>query len=182
MIHPEIEKRGIPDDHAISFVSWDLAVIYAESIGKRLPDEVEYEFAATAGGRFKFPWGNNVAPEGEWTLGPVGEPAFDHLDPPGRVMGLYSNVAEWTSTWGVFYPTPEFPHLQPDPAGTINARIVRGGPSSMLDGTPQPRQALDSPRGRISLVRVTGRAGVGFRCARSVRPRLKPEDFIRIIP
>ena len=34
-----------------TFVNWDDAVAYAEKIGRRLPDETEYEFAATAGGK-----------------------------------------------------------------------------------------------------------------------------------
>src|SRR5262249_31478872 len=44
-----VEPRG--DDFAVSRVSYDEALHCAEVMGKRLPTEAEYEFAATMGGK-----------------------------------------------------------------------------------------------------------------------------------
>src|SRR5262249_26967603 len=45
----------------VVLLSWDQAVAYAERVGKRLPTEEEMEFAATAGGTRRFPWGDDGA-------------------------------------------------------------------------------------------------------------------------
>jgi formylglycine-generating enzyme required for sulfatase activity len=168
----------VSDDHAVTRLSWDRAVHYAESIGKRLPDEVEYEFAATAGGQRKFPWGDEP-PGSDWKFGPVGEPAFDRLDTLPPVFGLYSNVAEWTGTWGTWYPASESPRLTAS-TSTFNQRVVRGGPPSVINGVPDSSEFAAGPRQRIGSIRQLPKSGVGFRCARSVRPRLLPGDFITL--
>ena len=64
----EIGTAGVSEDDAMAFVNWDSAVAYAEFIGKRLPDEIEYEFAATRGGTRKFPWGDDSERIAEWKL------------------------------------------------------------------------------------------------------------------
>jgi len=180
-IPSQITKAGITDDDAMVHVEWDRAVTYAESVGKRLPDEIEYEFAATAGGKRRFPWGDDAELMIDWKLGPVGEPAFDRLDTIPPVADLFSNVAEWTSTWANHYPSGNLGRrtiVAEDPT----RRIVRGGLLSLLEGTPELREALDGPRARISLNRRQASRAIGFRCARSVRPRLRPEDFGRVLP
>jgi formylglycine-generating enzyme required for sulfatase activity len=181
----EIENAGLSDDDAMSFVSWDEAVSYAESAGKRLPDEIEYEFAATQGGIRRFPWGDDDDDDAkritEWKFGPAGEPEFDRLKTAPPVMGLFSNVAEWTSTWGNLYPSPKFG--RPAIVGLDSTRrIVRGGPDSVIEGTPDVQQAVDGPRARVAIGRRDHKPGIGLRCARSAKPRLRPEDFGRIIP
>src|SRR5262249_54776726 len=51
---------GDADLRAAASLTWDQAVAYAEKAGKRLPDEAEYEYAATACGRSRFPWGGSA--------------------------------------------------------------------------------------------------------------------------
>ena len=169
-----------PLTHAVSNVTFDQAVWYAEKMGKRLPDEAEYEFAATAAGQFRFPWGNDakkVEDDGKitWPLGPVGKPDFDRTatDPP--VFGLFSNVAEWTSSWYAPYP-----NASPEDVQSFNrnfegpkGRIVRGGPWSVMIGTPGSTGKNDAwtPRWRIGMPRDSALPGLGFRCARSAQPR-----------
>ena len=89
-----------PDD-PIRGVSFYEATYFAELLGKRLPTEAEYLAAATGGGRRAFPWGDSpgdAAAQG-WRLGPVGICPVDRTPGPGPpILGLYSNVAEWTSS------------------------------------------------------------------------------------
>ena len=65
-----------------------------ELIGKRLPDEIEYEFATTFGGQRQVPWGDDLKRITDWPCGPIGQPDFDRLETVPPVVGLYSNVAE----------------------------------------------------------------------------------------
>jgi formylglycine-generating enzyme required for sulfatase activity len=170
-----------PPDEPVTDVSFDQALSYAEEIGKRLPDEFEYEFAATNGGTTRFPWGDDPKPIEDWKYGKAGEPAFDRTPGSPSVSGLFSNVAEWTLSWNVPYPTLtpdamkaffEDPAMQLRHRGT---RIVRGGPLPVINHTPERRQiSLPEhwdPRNRFGIPRNEGRPGLGFRCARSEKPR-----------
>jgi formylglycine-generating enzyme required for sulfatase activity len=170
--------RGIqklaPSD-AICNVSFDRAVFFAEKVGKRLPDEAEYEFAATNGGKQQYPWGNE-APPGPWTFGPVGSPEWDRTTTKPPVFGLYSGVAEWTTSWIYPYPTssPENYQLFFDPRfnATFRAsRVVRGGPPSVVEGQPDPQQISLGARFRSAYLRDALKPGLGFRCCRSAAPR-----------
>jgi serine/threonine protein kinase/formylglycine-generating enzyme required for sulfatase activity len=172
-------KQGITpaNSDAVAFVSWDAATFYAERMGKRLPDEWEYEFAATLGGTRKFPWGDDPALEEEWIFGVAGEPTEDRLptDPP--VFGLFSNVAEWTCSWPTLYPAHRALGFPPPPL-TSEKREVRGAPYSAATGEITAAQGRDAdPRTRFDLPRDSRVRTIGFRCARSARPRLAPEDF-----
>jgi formylglycine-generating enzyme required for sulfatase activity len=167
-----------PDDHAVAFVSWDEAVACAEAQGKRLPDEAEYEFAATAGGGSRFPWGDSPEAIRGWSFGPAGKgprPVSFPGQPP--LFGLYDNVAEWTSSWLGPYPGQKGSRRL-DPS----ERVVRGGPLSVVRRTPDPKQGRWDPRDRLGLQAPLRFPGLGFRCARSAKPRLRPEDFVAVLP
>jgi hypothetical protein len=69
----------------------------------RLPTALEWEYAATAGGAYRFPWGDHGRPEWANTPGlglgqaaPVG--TFESGRSPGGPYDLVGNVAEWTET------------------------------------------------------------------------------------
>jgi formylglycine-generating enzyme required for sulfatase activity len=165
-----------PADFAVFGVSHDQALALAELLGKRLPDETEYEYAATSGGTRDFPWGT-AATAPPWSIGPVGAVAEDRvdLDPSHPIFGLCSNVAEWTCSWHTLYPG----HAERAAAQAKQRRVVRGGDSTVLDGTPDFDPVRCSPRNRLGVIRQTWKPGLGLRCARSVKPRLEPDDFIR---
>jgi hypothetical protein len=173
-----VRKEGTPLTWAVGYVSYDDALDYAEQVGKRLPDEAEYEFAATKGGTRDFP-GDFPLPIAQWPLGPVREPGFDHLDAP-PVYGLYSNVAEWTTSRLYPYPSDDpgifACHRAPGMRKVFDdGRVVRGAPWSVIIGKPDPEEFNRGPRGRLSIKRYEMYPGLGFRCARSAAPRFLDE-------
>ncbi len=151
----------------------DFAICYAELIGKRLPTEFEYEFAATNGGTTKYPWGNEYKSIPS-QLSPVGSLEFDRTatDPP--VCGLLSNGAEITATpymvnsRNAAQMSPGFlHHLDPvfhDQRTTLTDYFVVRGTGEI------PFQTLSSKH-RTAILRTSFDEKVGFRCARSTTPR-----------
>jgi formylglycine-generating enzyme required for sulfatase activity len=169
------------DDYPISDINFYRALNYAEQVGKRLPTEAEYEYAATGGGELEYPWGNEPLINA-WPLGPVKEPAFDKTATNPPVYGLYSNVAEWIDSLPVPYNPQRqpaiFPQLHEILPGYLNLRIIRGAPPWALR-EEMPREAERSlgpspwlnARWRQHTNRDATFTTVGFRCARSVTPR-----------
>src|SRR5690606_3253319 len=82
-------------DEAFS-ADYDLAVACAEDLGLRLPTEAEYEYAATDGGRRRYPWGDSFPDETPRAAATFFTAPFDQLPTQPAVLGLCSNKAEWT--------------------------------------------------------------------------------------
>lgn len=102
------------DNEPVTQVSWKDAVAYAEWVGKRLPSETEWLWAATQRGQQQyFNWGNELLPNGKypanWWQGvfpyeDTGDDGFLGVAPvasfPPDAQGLYDiagNVWEWTT-------------------------------------------------------------------------------------
>jgi formylglycine-generating enzyme required for sulfatase activity len=171
---PELLRAHSPkDEDAVSFVTFDAAVRCAEQMGKRLPDEAEYEFAATNAGKSRFPWEGDFDVRTPWTFGPVGSQVYDRLSANSAVCGLYSNVAEWTNSWNAPYPSVERHHQWL--LMFRNQRVVRGGPYSVVEGKPRPLKRDEwqfrNASYRHGIDRDKAYPGLGFRCARSFKPR-----------
>ena len=175
-------KRALSADLPVVLITYDQALAYAEEVGKRLPTEEELEFAATAGGTRCFPWGASDEPlrAGEswhWPFGAVGQAnPRDRTgdDPP--VLGLFSNVAEWTTSWSKPYPMPLLPPgFKPRmPPNFTNQRVYKGGVPGVIEGTGPGADVKGfqvSPHWRSSQAKDVPAPGLGFRCARSVKPR-----------
>lgn len=164
--------------HPVTQVSWNDATAYCAAVGKRLPDEVEYEYAAQVGqpagsahafgndlvkdGHYRanvwtglFPL-INTAKDGYKTTSPVG--AFGE-DPLG-LSDMAGNVWEWTSNWYRPYTERE----QRWPAGKTGEKVQRGG--SFLCDPSYCYGFKVTARGHATP--DSSHMHVGFRCARSV--------------
>jgi formylglycine-generating enzyme len=174
-------------DYPVVHVAYEDAQAYAAWVGKRLPTEAEWEFAARGGldGR-DFVWGDAMEPEGRkmantwqgefpWRStarnGPGTVPGGRF---PANGYGLYDmagNVWEWTSDWfvrdGAAMQSPccagdarerSFDPCQP---GTrIPRKVLKGG--SFLCS---PSYCLRfRPAARSPQAIDTGMSHVGFRC------------------
>ena len=112
---PRSDLNGL-DEHPVVHIAYVDAQAYADWVGKDLPTEAEWEFAAQGGLEgADFAWGDELAPQGQM-LANYWQGAFPHenalLDGWERTspVGIYppsgyglfdmiGNVWEWTSDW-----------------------------------------------------------------------------------
>ncbi len=140
--------------HPVTGVTWDDAEAYARFVGKRLPLEEEWEFAARGPGNLVYPWGNTwqtgCANAGNEGTGLVNVGSYDCNSPFG-VQDLIGNAWEWTASDWQAYPGGRL--ATPASGGE---KVIRGG--SFESG---PKYATAAYR--------SGYKGVGqktgFRCA-----------------
>ena len=168
--------QPLADTRPVTHVSHSDAMSIAEQIGKRLPSEFEYEFAATLGGRQRYPWGDDPNEIREWTFGDVKSTmTWDQTPTEPSVRGLYSNLCEWTTSWQKPYPSDPVASLFPE-ATRPDRFIIRGGSPSVFRGETQPADWAKGPRQRVAEHRMTAKSTLGFRCVRSLKPRLMRHD------
>ena len=126
-------ERLEPDD-PVMHVNAHEAEAYCNFVGRRLPTEAEWEFAARYGlqeGADRYPWGN--LPSGAVNLGgvyggPVAVAAMPESDSRTGLRQMLGNVWEWTST-----PFGPYPGFTPDAYKEYSQpwfhshRVLRGG-------------------------------------------------------
>lgn len=176
------EDRPTDFDFPAEQIWWDDALWMAELMGKRLMFESEYECVATNRGTTIFPWGNDPSPAKNWMVGRVGTAPHDVIQVGGvEVKGLFSNAAEWTMTPACVYPRDDGKEIGLD-VDSADFFVIRGGDTSLIvSGEPSERLLQMGSRSRDKAHRNTMIGGLGFRCARSQRPRLTVQDIEEII-
>lgn len=169
------DKPKVADNHPVTHVSWTDAKAYASWVGKRLPTEFEWEFAAKNGenNANKYAWGTDLVVDGKymanvWQGNNVLEkqvldgflltsPVGFYGETKSGLTDMGGNVWQWCENYYKPYPynasaAPEDP----------NVRSTRGG-SFMFD------EALENSftttfRAKNSI--DTSLFNTGFRCAK----------------
>lgn len=151
------------DDHPINCVDYAMAEAYCQAVGKRLPTEREWEYAARGGSEQRmFSWGEDP-PGPKNACYEHGESCPVKSFPPGA-FGLYDmsgNVWEWTSSWFGRYP---------DEAKEGSHKVYRGGSWSRRF----PKWLRNAIRNRYLPKEFS--AALGFRCAQDAPPLTCPKD------
>jgi len=161
------------DNHPVTHVSWNDAKAYAKWVGKRLPTEYEWEFAAQNGENSKYAWGETVLIDGKhkanvWQGASLVEgkvlDGYKLTSPIGTygktkagLTDMGGNVWQWCENVYASYPG----NTRPENSDS-KVRSTRGG-SFMFD------QALENSftttfRAKNSL--DTSLFNTGFRCAK----------------
>ncbi|HEY7546147.1 MAG TPA: SUMF1/EgtB/PvdO family nonheme iron enzyme, partial [Blastocatellia bacterium] len=141
----------------VTNVNWFDAIKYAQSVGKRLPTEVEWEYAARGADKRVYPWGNDFDPQ----RANVGDPARKTIQQVGRspldkstfdALDMAGNVAEWTDSDFMRYPDLK----------TLmgSGKIIRGGSFAQ-------KRASATVTARSAMAPDESREYVGFRCVKS---------------
>ena len=147
------------EDHPINCVDWHQANAYCTHLGKRLPSEEEWEWAALSVSGHRYVWGNDKPNEWDVCVGK----GFNNTSPSGKnhtcpvaskprdrskfgLMDMSANVSEWTATkkCGDRCEEPNAP------------RVVRG--AAFTSRVVTATQSWNSYADRKG-------ASVGFRCA-----------------
>ncbi len=204
--HPEGSGSSIKgrENHPVVHVAYEDVEAYANWVGKVIPTEAEWEFAAWGGREnIEFAWGNELHPkgrmmantwQGEFPWENLKTDGYERTSPVGvfpangyRLYDIIGNVWEWTTDW-----YQEHSQIKKDSCcGT--AMNPRGGDREAsydptLPGVKIPRKVIKGgsflcapsycrryrPSARMAQPLDTSTCHLGFRLIVRPRSRFKP--------
>jgi formylglycine-generating enzyme required for sulfatase activity len=163
------------ENHPVNDVYWNQADIFCKWKGGRLPSEAEWEYAASNGGKNKYPWGEETSTCEYGVMAIMGEEADgcgeDSTWPVcSKTAGntshglcdMAGNVAEWVQDWyhDDYNGAPTDGSAWENPIGSN--RVIRGGSLISFAGKGDLRA---TSRFYHSMPSNWGYS-VGFRCAK----------------
>lgn len=110
-------------------ITWFQAKNYCQAYGKTLPSEAQWEYAATAGQKIRYSWGN-FAPSSSTCAAATNHKPTKTCSKSVNAAGLYDmtgNVWEWTNDFYSpdYYSYSETENPRGPPVGLY--RVIRGG-------------------------------------------------------
>jgi formylglycine-generating enzyme required for sulfatase activity len=150
----------------VTFVSWHGADAYCRALGRRLPTEAEWEFAARGPGNNIYPWGRDFLVENASTSRSVNEDgtqsgiqpvnAYPGGASPFGTFNQAGNVGEWVADW--YGPYAAADAFNPTGPSAGSQKVVRGGNWAFNPFFARTMQ-------RIYAAPDSKEPTVGFRCA-----------------
>jgi sulfatase modifying factor 1 len=189
---PQSSLKGL-DDHPVVHVAWEDVEAYATWIGKEIPTEAEWEYAARGGLQsVEFAWGDELTPggrfmanywQGEFPLKNQRLDGYEYTAPvrvfPSNGYGLYQmigNVWEWTVDW--YQAHGEITHACCTVTNPVGGEEARSHDPRTGDAVPIPRKVMKGgshlcaenycrryrPAARMAQPVDTSTSHLGFRC------------------
>jgi len=204
--HPEGPGSSIQgrEKHPVLHLAWEDVLAYAAWVGKDLPTEAEWEFAARGGhDGWSFAWGEELAPrgkmlanywQGEFPWQNLALDGFERTAPVGSfppndygLFDMIGNAWEWTSDWYAGHGEVQrscCSCAEVDPRGATREQSI----DPAAPGSPIPRKVLKGgsfacaenycqryrPAARMHHPVDTGTNHISFRCV--VRPAETADD------